>query len=84
VKPKAVSTIKGQGDQSDRSGLMVPVLISGTFDSPSFRPDLSAAAKQKIEKQVFESKEAQKLLEKKELKPFEKDAKKALKGILGN
>jgi hypothetical protein len=63
---------------------MVPVLISGTFASPQFRPDLSAAAKQKIEKKVFESKEAQKLLEKDEIKPFEKDAKKALKGILGN
>jgi len=84
VEPKAVASIKGQGDASQRSGLMVPVLVSGTFTSPKFRPDLSAAAKQKIEKQVFESKEAQKLLEKDEIKPFEKDAKKVLKGILGN
>ncbi len=84
VEPKAVGTIKGQGDDSTRSGLMVPVLVSGTFASPTFRPDLSAAAKQNIEKQVFESKEAQKLLEKDEIKPFEKDAKKVLKGILGN
>jgi AsmA protein len=84
VEPKAVGTIKGQGDAPTRSGLMVPVLVSGTFASPKFRPDLSAAAQQKIEKQVFESKEVQKLLEKKELKPFEKDAKKMLKGILGN
>ena len=63
---------------------MVPVVVSGTFASPKFRPDLSAAAKQKIEKQIFESKEAQKLLEKEEVKPFEKTAKDALKGILGN
>jgi len=63
---------------------MVPVLVSGTFASPKFRPDLSAAAKQKIEKQVFESEEAQKLLEKEQLKPFKEDAKKALKGLLGN
>ena len=84
VVPKAVGTIKGQGDKKNRSGLMVPILVSGTFASPTFRPDLSAAAKDKIEKQVFESKEAQKLLEKDEVKPFEKDAKKALKGILGN
>jgi len=84
VEPKAVATIKGQGDASQRSGLMVPVLVSGTFASPKFRPDLSAAAKQKIEKQVFESKEAQKLLEKDEIKPFKDDAKKILKGILGN
>lgn len=84
VEPKAIASIKGQGDEAQRGGLMVPVLVSGTFTSPKFRPDLSAAAQQKIEKQIFESKEAQKLLEKKELKPFEKDAKKALKGLLGN
>jgi len=84
VEPKAVASIKGQGDASQRSGLMVPVLVSGTFASPKFRPDLSTAAKQKIEKQVFESKEAQKILEKDEIKPFKEDAKKVLKGILGN
>ncbi len=84
VEPKAIASVKGQGDETLRSGLMVPILVSGTFASPKFRPDLSAATKQKIEKQIFESKEAQKLLEKKEIKPFEKDAKKVLKGILGN
>jgi len=84
VEPKAVASIKGQGDASQRSGLMVPVLVTGTFASPEFRPDLSAAAKQNIEKQIFESKEAKKLLEKEEIKPYEKDAKKVLKGILGN
>ncbi len=84
VEPKAVASIKGQGDASQRSGLMVPVLVSGTFSSPKFRPDLSAAAKQNIEKQIFESKEAQKLLEKDELKPLEKSVKGALKGLLGN
>ncbi len=84
VEPKAVASIKGQGDASQRSGLMVPVLVSGTFASPKFRPDLSAAAKQNIEKQILESKEAQKLLEKKELKPLEKNVKGALKGLLGN
>jgi AsmA protein len=84
VEPKAVGTIKGQGDDAQRSGIMVPVIVSGTFASPKFRPDLSAAAKDKIEKQILESKEAKKLMEKEELKPFQKDAKKALKGILGN
>ena len=84
AEPKAVATIKGQGDESQRSGLMVPIIVSGTYSSPKFRPDLSAAAKDKIEKKIFESKEAQKLLEKEEIKPFEKDAKKVLKGILGN
>ena len=84
VEPKAVASIKGQGDAAQRSGLMVPVVVSGTFASPKFRPDLSAAAKQNIEKQILESKEAQNLLEKEELKPLEKNVKNALKGLLGN
>ena len=84
VEPKAIASIKGQGDETQRSGVMVPVLVSGTFTSPKFRPDLSAAAKQEIEKQVLESKEAKKLLEKEEIKPYEKTAKDALKGILGD
>jgi AsmA protein len=84
VEPKAVASITGQGDAAQRSGLMVPVLVSGTFASPKFRPDLSAAAKQKIEKQILESKEAQNLLEKEELKPLEKSVKGTLKGLLGN
>ncbi|MGB5746688.1 MAG: AsmA family protein [Desulfobacterales bacterium] len=84
VEPKAVASIKGQGDEGQLKGVMVPVVVSGTFSSPKFRPDLSAAAKQEIEKQVLESKEAKKLLENEKVKPYEKTAKDALKGILGN
>ena len=84
VDPQAVATIKGQGDEAKRSGIMVPILVSGTFSEPKFRPDLSAATQQRIEKEIFESKEVQKVLEKEELKPLEKKAKGLLKGILGN
>ncbi len=84
VDPQAVATIKGQGDEKKRSGLMVPVLVSGTFAEPKFRPDLSSAAKQRIEKEILESKEVKKVLEKEELKPLEQKAKGVLKGILGN
>ena len=84
VEPKAVASIKGQGAADQMDGIMVPVVVSGTFSAPTFRPDLSAAAKQEIEKQVLESKEAKKILEKEEVKPYEKTAKDALKGILGN
>jgi AsmA protein len=84
VDPQAVATIKGQGDEKQRSGIMVPVLVSGTFAEPKFRPDLSAAAKQRIEKEIFEHKEVKKVLEKEEIKPLEKKAKGVLKGILGN
>jgi AsmA protein len=48
VDPKLVSTIKGQGDAKDRSGLGVPILVSGTFASPSFRPDVERLAKDKL------------------------------------
>ena len=40
VDPKFVATLKGQGDPEDRSGLMVPLLVTGTFASPKIRPDL--------------------------------------------
>ncbi len=40
VEPKFVATLKGQGDTTDRSGFMVPVMITGTFASPKIRPDL--------------------------------------------
>ena len=40
VDPKVVATLKGQGDTKDRSGLMVPLLITGSFASPKIRPDL--------------------------------------------
>ncbi len=42
VEPKVVATLKGQGDTKDRSGLSVPLLITGSFDSPKIRPDLKA------------------------------------------
>jgi AsmA protein len=84
VDPQAVATIKGQGDKTKRSGIMVPVLVSGTFSAPKFRPDLSAATKQRIEKEIFESKKVKKILEKEELKPVEEKAKGLLKGILGD
>jgi AsmA protein len=79
VEPKAVATIKGQGDTDPRGGIMVPVIVSGTFSSPAFRPDLSAAAKQEIEEKIFGSGEGEE-----GAKPLEKKAKDALKGILGN
>ena len=40
VEPKFVGSLKGQGDAKDRSGITIPVIISGTFSSPSFQPDL--------------------------------------------
>ncbi len=40
VKPKVVGTLKGQGDAEKRSGVMVPVIVEGTFQKPEFRADM--------------------------------------------
>ncbi len=48
VEPKVVATLKGQGDAQDRSGLMVPLLVTGSFGSPKIQPDLKAMIGGKI------------------------------------
>ncbi len=41
LNPKATATLQGQGGQFDRSGLTIPILVTGTFDAPSIQPDFS-------------------------------------------
>jgi AsmA protein len=60
VEPKVVGTLKGQGDAKERSGLMVPVLVSGTFADPKFRPDLESLAKGSLKEALAPAKEAAK------------------------
>ncbi len=55
VDPKVVGTIKGQGDDKDRAGLGVPVIVSGTFASPAFRPDLEGLAKDRLKQALSPS-----------------------------
>ena len=83
VEPKVVGTIKGQGDEKQRSGIMVPVLVTGNFSSPKFRPDLESIAKQQLQENVLESKEVKKILEKEEMKQFQETTKGLLKGVFG-
>jgi AsmA protein len=54
LEPKLVETLKGQGDTKNRSGLMVPVIVVGSFSSPKFRPDLEGILKQEIGKRLPE------------------------------
>ena len=82
VEPKVVGTIKGQGDETQRSGIMVPVLITGNFSSPKFRPDLKSVAKQQLQ-EVLESEKFKKIFEKEELKHLQETTKDLLKGLLG-
>ncbi|KJS28712.1 MAG: hypothetical protein VR64_23000 [Desulfatitalea sp. BRH_c12] len=48
VEPKFVGTLKGQGDTQQRSGVVVPVNVRGTFDQPKFRPDMKAILNQEL------------------------------------
>ncbi|MBW2433851.1 MAG: AsmA family protein [Deltaproteobacteria bacterium] len=79
VEPKVVGTIKGQGDTADRTGLMVPVIVSGTFAKPQFRPDLAGVAKKQLEGVLEGTEKPEELLDKKKL---EETGKGLLKGIL--
>jgi AsmA protein len=62
VEPKFVATIKGQGDTKDRGGITVPVLVTGTFSSPKFAPDLAGMLKQNLEGGIPDASELQKML----------------------
>jgi AsmA protein len=53
VEPKFVGTLKGQGDKEERSGIMIPVLVGGTFSSPSFKPDLKAVLEKSLKEGVL-------------------------------
>jgi len=45
VTPKAVATLKGQGDETQRSGVAVPVIVEGPWHALAFRPDLKSLIK---------------------------------------
>jgi AsmA protein len=79
VEPKVVGTIKGQGDTEARSGLMVPVIVSGTFSNPKFAPDLAGVAKKQLQDALQGTEKPEDLLDKDKL---EETGKQLLKGIL--
>ena len=82
IEPVVVTTSKADKKKMKRSEVKVPVLVSGTFSSPKFRPDLKAIAKDNLEKEVFESKKFKKIFKKKKYAPYEDAAKSLLKGLL--
>ena len=82
VEPSLVKTIKGQGDTQTYEGIMVPVLVSGSFKNPRFAPDLEAIARQQVQKQIIDSGKLDEVFEKNEdLKPLEETTKGLLKEI---
>ncbi len=42
LSPKLVASLEAQGGDADKSGLNIPVLVTGTWSSPKFAPDLAA------------------------------------------
>ncbi|WP_163338317.1 AsmA family protein [Desulfopila sp. IMCC35008] len=48
IHPKFVATLVGQGDTLKRSGLMIPVIVDGTFQEPEFSPDVEEMVKSQV------------------------------------
>lgn len=48
IEPKLVATLKGQGDTKKRSGLLIPLLVTGTWEHPKIRPDLTGVVKKQL------------------------------------
>ena len=76
IKATVVATAAGQGgaELASLGGVTVPIKVSGTFDDPSFAPDIAAIAKAKAGKLLQKQIEKQKLPE---------PAKQLLEGVLG-
>jgi AsmA protein len=86
VEPKFVATLKGQEDIMDYTGITVPVLVTGTFSSPKFRPDLEGILKKGLEGEIPEPSELKEILEdrsklKEKTKALEEKAKELIKGL---
>lgn len=45
IKPKLVGTLEGQGGDAAPPGLTIPVRIQGSWDDPSYQPDMEAVLK---------------------------------------
>lgn len=85
IEPKAAATLEGQTGQTDVAGILVPVAVTGSFDDPSFKPDLSGLVEQAIQDPKALKKEVKQQLDAiggstKDLNSA-KDLKKALKKV---
>lgn len=83
ISPRFVAPLRGQTDTAAPAGVMVPVLVSGTFDRPSFQPDLKGLVQQHFgeELQGIQQKIEKGEFKKDDLKSLQKKAKGLLKGL---
>ncbi len=45
IEPKVVGTLKGQGAKTQKTGLVVPIIVKGPWDDLDWKPDLRAMLK---------------------------------------
>jgi AsmA protein len=84
VDPRVVGTLKGQEDTKERRGIMVPVLVKGTFSAPSFQPDLKAVLEQQLQERGLPSTPKDLLKPQEgETKPPQERLRDMLKGLPG-
>lgn len=48
VHPKFVAAMTGQGDTAKHAGLLIPVIVAGTFQEPEFSPDVEEMVKSQV------------------------------------
>ncbi len=48
IEPKVVASLKGQGDTEARTGMLIPLLVTGTYSAPKIRPDLKGMMKKQL------------------------------------
>ena len=88
VEPNFVATIQGQGDTVQRSGILVPVIVSGSFASPKFKPDLTAILGQQLGRPLPDKETVLKMVPSKEdiqklIPPKEETKEKIQEGVKG-
>jgi len=83
VDPKFIGTLKGQGDTMQHSGVVVPLLVAGTFSAPTFRPDLAKMIKQDFTEVLPEAEKLKERLKEQQDQGREALKKKLEQGILG-
>jgi AsmA protein len=83
VEPKFAADVKMKGSRFTLPGIMIPVLVTGTFSSPRFSPDLKGIVTQGLEDEIkglFKGK-GKKKKEKDKSTSLEDKAKGLLKGL---
>ena len=75
LEPKVVGSLRGQGDKFERKGIVVPIIVTGTWDNPIWRPDLVGALKLNSDGSLGSLKDLE--------KNYKGQAKDLLKGLTG-